>query len=274
MKKTLLTFLSIGVIAASASAQTFTPSAGSPLASGELGVAYNQTINAAIPTTANLTGQQILDALPAQVAGLAGSAIDPNTSYPITVTSTVLTVVGLPSGVTSDCNGCTVNGGADRDIVLSGTPSQAGVFTVDITSETAGDVSIAGFDITFGGTFTPPGIPFPIPIPALPGVMDAEAYEMNIVDPNGIEEANEVFSLGFYPNPTEGNATLDINSTVAGIASIEVFSITGALVQTSATNVRLGANRINLDLTAVPTGIYMIKAVINGHQALVRTQKI
>jgi hypothetical protein len=273
MKKTLLTFLSMGVIAVGASAQTYTPSAGSPLASGELGVAYSQTINADIPTTAELTGQQILDLLPATVQAIAGAAINGSTTYPITVSSTVLTVAGLPSGITSDCNGCTVNGGADRDIVLSGTPSAAGVATVDITSETSGETTIQGFTLPFGGTFDP-GIGFPIPIPTIPGVMNAEGYEMNIVDPNGIEEANEVFSLGFYPNPTEGNATLDVNSTVAGIASIEVFSITGALVQTSVTNVRLGANRINLDLTAVPTGIYMIKAVINGHQALVRTQKI
>ncbi|MFM1876580.1 MAG: Secretion system C-terminal sorting domain [Bacteroidota bacterium] len=273
MKKTLLSIVSIGAFVAVSTAQTYTPAAGTPLASGELGATYNQTINADIPTTAELTGQQILDLLPSAVQAIAGAAINGSTTYPITVASTVLTVAGLPSGISSDCNGCTVNAGGDRDIVLSGTPSAAGVFTVNITSETAGETTIQGFTLPFGGTFDP-GIGFPIPIPTIPGVMDAEGYTMNIVDPNGIEEANAVFSMSFYPNPTVGNSTLEVKSTVAGIASVEVYSITGALVQANSTSVRLGTNRINIDLSAMPAGIYMIKAAINGNQALIRTQKI
>lgn len=273
MKKTLLSIFSIGLFTIGATAQTYSPAEGSPLANGAQGAAYaGQTINADIPTTITLTGQDILDVLPAAVGAVAGSAIDPNASYTVDVSSTVLTVDGLPAGLTSDCSGCTVNGGADRDIVISGTPTEGGTFVVNILSETAGDASIGGFDIPFGGNFDP-GIGFPIPVPALPGVMDAEGYTMS-VDPNSIAESNDVFSLNFYPNPTQGNATLDVNSTEGGVAAIEVYSITGSLVMTYTETIRPGANRVAVDLNAIPEGIYLIKADINGAQALIRTQKI
>jgi hypothetical protein len=272
MKKTLLTIFSIGAFAIGTTAQTFAPVAGSALTGATQGTPYaGQTINADIPTTANLTGQQILSALPAAVQAVAGSAIDPNSSYPISVTSTVLTLSGLPAGLSSDCNGCTVNGGSDRDIVISGTPTEGGSFTIDITSETAGEVSVQGFTIPFGGNFDP-GIGFPIPVPTLPGVMNAEGYTMSVM--TGIEEANDIFSLNFYPNPTEGSSILDVNSRESGIAAVEVYSITGSQVLTFSESIRVGVNRVAVDLGSVPAGIYLIKADINGAQALIRTQKI
>jgi hypothetical protein len=274
MKKTLLSISVILGLGAASVAQTYTPAAGTPLADGEVGTAYSQTINAAIPATANITGQQILDILPAAVAGIAGAAITPGTSYPITVTSTVLTVDGLPGGLSDDCNGCSVTAGSNQDIVISGSPTAAGSSVVNITSSTAGETTIQGFTIPFGGQFDT-GIPLvpPVDIPMLPGVLDASGYTLEVTDPNSIAESNEVFSLGLYPNPTEGISTLDVNSTVAGTATVEVYSITGSLVQTSVKPIRVGANRLSLDFTSVPAGIYLVKADINGHQALVRTQK-
>ncbi len=271
MKKTLLSISVILGLGAAAVAQTFTPSEGTPLANGSLAAAYSQTINAEIPTTVNITGQQILDLLPAQAAVL-GAVLNAGTSYPVAVTSTVLTVAGLPDGISSDCNGCTVLGGTARDIVLSGTPTAAGSSVVNITSQTTGsttvDVPILGTQtLPFGGSFQGQQVP------ALPGLMNAEGYTLEVSDPNGIEESNEVFSLGLYPNPTEGISTLDVNSTVAGMATVEVYSITGALVQTSAKSIRVGANRLTLDFGSIPSGIYLVKADINGRQALVRTQK-
>ena len=96
---------------------------------------------------------------------------------------------------------------------------------------------------------------------------------MNISDPAGIAESNEIFSLGLYPNPTEGVSTLDVNSTLAGSVTVEVYSITGSLVQTSVKPIRVGVNRLSVDFNSVPAGIYLVKADINGRQALVRTQK-
>jgi hypothetical protein len=273
MKKTLLTIFSIGAFAIGTSAQTFTPAAGSALTGASQGVPYaGQTINAAIPTTANVTGAQIIAALPSQAAA-AAAVIDPNSTYPISVTSTVLTVAGLPSGLSDDCNGCIVNGGSDRDIVITGTPTEGGSFTIDVTSATTGETEIQGFTIPFGGTLDLgiPGLPG-VPIPTLPGVLDAEGYTMSVM--TGIEEANDIFSLNFYPNPTEGSSILDVNSRESGIAAVEVYSITGSQVLTFSESIRVGLNRVAVDLGSVPAGIYLIKADINGAQALIRTQKI
>ncbi len=275
MKKTLLSIFSIGAFAIGAMAQTYTPSAGTPLANGEVGMAYaGQTINADIPASIDVTGQDILDVLPAGAGALLGGAIDANATFGITITSTALTVAGLPAGLSSDCNGCTVNAGSDRDIVISGTPTAGGSFTVDITSETTGETSIAGFDVPFGGSLDP-GLGIPIPIPTLPGIMDASGYTMTIAGGgNSISESNDVFSLNFYPNPTMGDATLDVNSLEGGVAVVEVFSITGSVVLSTMETIRVGTNRMNVDLNGVPSGVYLIKADINGAQALIRTQKI
>jgi hypothetical protein len=275
MKKTLLSIFSMSLFVVGATAQTYTPSAGSPLADGEVGMMYTgQTINADIPTTVDITGQDILDVLPTAAAPLLGSAIDPNATFGITVTSTALTVEGLPGGLSSDCNGCTVNAGSDRDIIISGTPTAGGSFTVNITSETTGETSIAGFDVPFGGTLDP-GFGFPIPIPTLPGIMDASGYTMNVAGGgNSISESNDVFSLKFYPNPTVGESTLDVNSLEPGVARVEVYSITGSLVATFSESIRVGVNRVSVDMNSIPSGIYLIKADINGAQALIRTQKI
>lgn len=259
-------------LGAAAVAQTFNPPAGAPLANGTVGAAYSQTINATIPTTVNITGQQILDLLPAQAAAL-GAVINAGTTYPITVTSTVLSVSTLAGGLVEDCGGCTVLAGTAQDIIISGAPTAVGSFVVNITSETTGstvvDVPFLGAQtLPFGGSFQGQQVP------PLPGLMNAEGYTMEVAGAsNGIEEANAVFSLGLYPNPTDGISTLNVNSAVAGMATIEVYSITGSLVKTSTESIRVGANRLSLNLSAVPAGIYMVKAVINGHQALVRIQK-
>jgi hypothetical protein len=280
MKKTLLSIFSMSLFVVGATAQTYTPSEGSPLAGGEVGTMYaGQTINADIPTTLTLTGQDILNALPDQAQAL-GAFIDGSTSYTVDVTSTVLTVEGLPAGLTSDCNGCTVNAGSDRDIVISGTPTAGGMFTVNVASETAGETEVdipflGATTLPFGGTFSPPGVPVPIPVPAIPGIMNADGYTMNIAGGgNSISESNDVFSLKFYPNPTVGEATLDVNSLEPGVARVEVYSITGSLVATFSESIRVGVNRVSVDMNSIPSGIYLIKADINGAQALIRTQKI
>lgn len=275
MKKSLLSSVFVlGLGGMTLTAQTFDPAAGSALTAGQSGAVYaGQTIGVDVPVTADVTGQQILDAIPSAAQGFIAGQIDPNSTYPVTVTNVVFTLSGLPSGLTSDCNGCSVNGGASRNIALSGTPTAVGNFVIDITSQTAGTTSIAGFDIPFGSAFTFPGLPFPIDIPRLAGVMDAEGYTMSVANPASIAEHNDLFSLSVYPNPTEGIATLDVNSNVGGVATVEIYSITGSMVQRTAQTIATGLNRVNLDMGALPSGIYMVRAEVNGRQALVRVQK-
>jgi len=272
MKKTLLSIMTLG-FAFAATAQMYTPSA-SAVASGTLNVSYaGQVINFTVPATSTIDGATVGSAVAAafpQAAAFTGLLA--GQTFPLDVSSTTLLVTGLPNGVTAACDAspCTYVAGATGSITLSGTPTQAGVFTIDITTLTSGSADLSAFAGQLSGFGIPSSFALPQPVP---GALDEEGYTMSVTDPNGIKEANGVFSLGLYPNPTEGLSTLDVNSTVAGVATIEVYSITGALVQTSSRSIRVGANRLNMDFSPVPAGIYLVKANINGHQALIRTQK-
>ncbi|MBI1289476.1 MAG: T9SS type A sorting domain-containing protein [Flavobacteriales bacterium] len=272
MKRTLLSILTLSA-AFAVNAQVYNPSA-SALPSGTINEAYaGQVINFTVPLTSTVDGATVGSAVAAAfpqaaaITGLLGGQ-----SFPLNVQSVTLSVTGLPAGVTATCDAtpCTYVAGASGSITLAGTPTQAGNFTIDITSLTSGEADLSAF----AGALSGFGIPstFAIPQP-IPGALDETGYTMNVNDPNGIEEANEVFSLSLYPNPTQGVSILDVNSTVSGLAIVEVYSITGALVQTDTKSIRLGSNRINLDMTALPSGIYLVRSDINGHQALVRVQK-
>ncbi|MCF8460837.1 MAG: T9SS type A sorting domain-containing protein [Flavobacteriales bacterium] len=272
MKKTLLSILTLG-FAFSANAQMYTPSA-SVLPAGTLNAAYaGQVISFTVPTVSEVDGATVASAVAAafpQAAAFTGALS--GQTFPLNVSSTTLTVTGLPAGVTATCDAspCTYIGGESGSITLAGAPTQAGSFTIDITTLTSGEADLSQFAAMLSGFGIPSTFAIPQPVP---GALDETGYTMNVTNPNGIKEANGVFSLGLYPNPTEGLSTLDVNSTVAGMATIEIYSITGALVQTSGKSIRVGANRLSLDFSSVPAGIYLVKANINGHQALIRTQK-
>jgi len=263
MKKTLLSVITLTATLFSAQAQNFSPAGGSTLAGGTLNQAYaGQVLTFTVPATADINTSVL--GSPISIPGVPIPIPNPNLDLSAAVTNVTWAVEGLPNGLTAVCDAspCTYVSNAGGTITISGTPTEAGVFTINITSLTNGSATL------------PAPISQTIAFPqAVPTVLDESGYTMTVVNPNGIAESNGVFSLGLYPNPTEGLSTLDVNSTIAGMATIEVYSITGALIQTSAKSIRVGANRLNLDLTAVPAGIYLVKSNISGHQALIRTQK-
>ena len=124
MKKTLLSIFSVAAIVASTNAQTYTPAPG-PIADGEIGTSYTPvTINAAVPTTVDITGQDIIDVLPAQAATFASQAINPTDVYTVDISTVVMNVEGLPNGMSDDCNGCSVAAGGNQDITISGDQSK------------------------------------------------------------------------------------------------------------------------------------------------------
>jgi hypothetical protein len=277
MKKTLLSVSVILGLGAASVAQTYTPMASQGLPDGTVGTAYSQDI--AISNGASTSTVSLADlGLPAAVIGLIPGGTP--TSFSFDVTSVSYVAEALAGGLVSST--ANVVAGGSGTVSITGTPTTAGTYAVTISSLTSGAADITALisaldGLPFGaGTIalSAAGItnPYTVPQP-IPGLFDEEMYAMSVEDPNSIEESNEVFSLGLYPNPTEGISTLDVNSTVAGTATVEVYSITGSLVQTSVKPIRVGANRLSLDFTSVPAGIYLVKADINGHQALVRTQK-
>ncbi len=232
------------------SAQVFTPSA-SELPEGDINQPYIG---------------QVINFIVAESVAVDGADFGLPFSLPLdaSVTDASWEVEGLPAGLTATCDAtpCTYVANASGYITISGTPTEGGTFTVDITSQTNGAVTL------------PAPISQTIAFPqAVPGLLDEIGYTLVINDPSGIAERNNHFAIDFFPNPTEGNSTLEVNSTISGIAVVEIYSITGALVSTNTEVVRVGTNRLKVDLESDPDGIYLVKAEINGTAALIKIQK-
>ncbi len=68
---------------------------------------------------------------------------------------------------------------------------------------------------------------------------------------------NEV-SFEVYPNPTKGEANLNINATVAGKANVVVVNTLGQVVFSKQVDLNVGANTIQLDATQFANGLYNV----------------
>jgi hypothetical protein len=67
-----------------------------------------------------------------------------------------------------------------------------------------------------------------------------------------------------FPNPSSGQFDLIISNENSGIADIEFYSLTGRLLFKKQLEVTADANRFSFDASAYPSGMYIVKASING----------
>lgn len=278
MKRASILFLSSLIFCTGQSkSQTFNPSA-TNLLDAQLNQTYiDQVINFTVPATSTLPGsiveQALVLAYPQAATGLSLLNLSSRT-FDFNVTRATFSVDGLPQGMSGNCDAtpCTYLAESSGTITIAGTPTESGNFTFDILSYTEGDVDLSSLG---GGALAVLGIPSSFDLPApVPEALDETGYTIDVLDASGIEETNSVFSLSIYPNPTQDVCLLELRSKASGILRIELFSVTGSKVQTHSQSVRVGSNRINLDVANLPTGIYMVRTDLNGHQALIRVQKI
>jgi PKD repeat protein len=71
-------------------------------------------------------------------------------------------------------------------------------------------------------------------------------------------------TLDVFPNPSSGQFDLIISNENSGIADIEFYSLTGRLLFKKQLEVTADANRFSFDASAYPSGMYIVKASING----------
>ena len=67
-----------------------------------------------------------------------------------------------------------------------------------------------------------------------------------------------VESVSVYPNPSNGNFKVNLNSAENGKVSISVYNVNGALVK-SINDIKTGAYEKEMKLEGIPAGIYYIK---------------
>lgn len=83
--------------------------------------------------------------------------------------------------------------------------------------------------------------------------------------PVGITKLDNASAVNFklYPNPTSGLTTIGVNASQAGSAKIAVTNAIGQLVVEKNTNLSVGGNTIDVDLSNLPSGVYSISVDTN-----------
>ncbi|MGB0931508.1 MAG: T9SS type A sorting domain-containing protein, partial [Chitinophagales bacterium] len=71
----------------------------------------------------------------------------------------------------------------------------------------------------------------------------------------GIEDSYLFRAITMRPNPTKGLLTIDANDVDMKGASVEIYNLVGKLISTTS----MQGNTYIVDLTAQPTGIYVVK---------------
>jgi len=267
MKKIFTTsaFIAASFIAFGQSVDIYSPSS---LPGAAVGTNYNQVISFTVPSTATISTAGF--GLPT-----AGLPIPIPSSLPASITSTTLTVSGLPAGMTGtfDQASGTYAAGVSGTLTLSGTPTVGGPAAIQIASSTSGAASfsapiIGNIDFTFPGTINA-GVTN-LPVPAAPQVFD-KSYTLDVS--TGIEDldANSFSAIQNMPNPFSGKTTIAFSTPGVEKVALKIFDMLGKEVYTSTIQSKVGVNEVEFDGSNLKEGIYFF-SLNNGSKNF--TQKM
>jgi hypothetical protein len=76
---------------------------------------------------------------------------------------------------------------------------------------------------------------------------------------SGIEAKTNVAALNLFPNPNDGNFTLQFNANVNSSVAINITDITGKIVYTSIASTVRGNNFVNLNVSDLQKGFYLLR---------------
>lgn len=155
---------------------------------------------------------------------------------------TVQDVTGLPAGMTFQCNspGCDATVAEPGCILISGTPTETGDFTVTLSSSFSGELqSILG---NFPFNNTPPA-----PV----------QYNMRINDDASIAEFSLV-GMGLFPNPASGEFTLSYPATEKETARIEIVDLNGKVVLAETKSVQTQGGNLSMNISNLANGLYRV----------------
>lgn len=96
-----------------------------------------------------------------------------------------------------------------------------------------------------------------------------------VVIPNTVsvkEQANSI-PLRTYPNPVTDELFIDFNQAVNGAVRVQILNSLGQLVLEHQTTVENSAAKINLNVAALPAGIYTVQSLVNGKSQISKIVK-
>ncbi len=80
----------------------------------------------------------------------------------------------------------------------------------------------------------------------------------------GVEETKNEFSVKLYPNPNDGNMTLEYNITEIGVAMFIIYDVSGRIVKEQTFNTENKKTTINAE--SLNAGLYYYTITINGNR--------
>ncbi len=86
------------------------------------------------------------------------------------------------------------------------------------------------------------------------------------LSPVGIETLKSIKGINMMPNPLTNKAVVSFESTEAGVYTFETIDVVGKVITSSAKQVTVGANNIEMNRGALPAGVYFLK-IANGKSA-------
>jgi hypothetical protein len=158
--------------------------------------------------------------------------------------SIVLNAVGnLPPGLSYACNpaNCSFPGGTSGCIAITGTPTTAGFYPLNVYITSYGKLAGIGFAIFQADTL--------------------ESYHININVNSGIAsyDQNSNFQLlEFGPDAVQEKLNLKINSPVSANADFSVFNILGKSVYSKTASLNQGINTISFNTKNLSAGVYIL----------------
>ncbi len=156
---------------------------------------------------------------------------------------TIVQVNGIPNGMSFQCNttNCTIPGGGNGCADIKGTPTQKGVYPLEIILKIKVSIGILGSQTVYD---------------------TLNAYTLTVNGGVSVKNVNqnENFDYQIFPNPIKNNQfNLSVWNKNSNHCTVKVFNIQGALVAMQLINLNTGFNQQNIQLEGIAKGIYLLQ---------------
>jgi hypothetical protein len=88
----------------------------------------------------------------------------------------------------------------------------------------------------------------------------------NVIDLNRLGKGS---SVNIYPNPVNDVLNIDLMATEASVTVVKITDMSGRLIQQVQTNAVQGFNTIQVNLSALSSGLYTIQLLENGQSLFI-----
>ena len=163
---------------------------------------------------------------------------------------TIVNVNGIPNGMSFQCNtlNCAIPGGGNGCADIKGTPTQKGVYPLEIVLKIKVSIGIFGSQTVYD-TLT--------------------AYSLIVNSPVSIKNSyqNENFNYQIFPNPIVNNQfNLSVWNKKSTHCTVKIYNMQGALVALQLVYLNAGFNQQNIQLDGIAKGIYLFQIENENNQ--------